>query len=222
MDRIRVLITDDHAIVRDGLRLLLETADDLDVVGEASDGAEAVSQVEATRPDVVLMDLRMPNMDGIEATGQLRAGFPEVAVVVLTTYGDDDLLLRALRAGARGYLLKDTARGALFDTIRAAAQGRSLLSGDMLDRVLAARLGETAGGAPAPSEAAAGPTVVLTAREREVLLLAAEGLRTRDIGRRLGVGERTVKSHLASIYLKLDVPSRAAAVAKAAQLGLLR
>ncbi|SHJ45747.1 two component transcriptional regulator, LuxR family [Tessaracoccus bendigoensis DSM 12906] len=221
MGRIRVLIADDHAIVRDGLRLLLETADDLDVVGEAADGAEAVAQVESTGPDVVLMDLRMPHLDGIEATGQVRARFPQTEVVVLTTYGDD-LLLRALRAGARGYLLKDTARDALFDTIRAAAQGRSLLTGDVLERVLSARLSEASPSDETPTEGQGMPTVVLTPREHDVLLLAAEGLRTRDIGRRLGIGERTVKSHLASIYLKLDVPSRAAAVARAAQMGLLR
>jgi len=215
MPVIRVLLADDHPIVRDGPRLVLETADDLEVVGEASDGVEALALVGSDRPDVVLMDLRMPGMDGIEATRRVREEFPEVEIVVLTTYGDDDLLLRALRAGARGYLMKDTARAVLLDTIRAAALGRSLLSGDVLARVLGAS--SEVAGAPVTVP----PAAILTPREHEVLALAAQGLRTRDIGRRLGLSERTVKSHLASTYLKLDAPSRAAAVARAARLGLL-
>ena len=133
---IRVLLVDDHEVVRRGLQLLLETSDDIEVVGEASDGAEALSAVEQTQPDVVLMDIRMPRVDGIEATERLRVEHPGVAVVILTTYNEDELLLRGLRAGARGYLLKDTNQAQLESTIRAAATGGALLQADVLSRVL--------------------------------------------------------------------------------------
>ena len=218
---IRVLLVDDHEVVRQGLRLLLETSDDIDVVGEASDGAEALRAVADAQPDVVLMDIRMPRLDGIEATERLRVDHPEIAVVILTTYNEDALLLRGLRAGSRGYLLKDTNHQQLEHTIRAAAAGDALLQADVLARVLASRAepGPAAGEvAPGPAAAPAG----LTRRETEVLRLAADGLRTRDMAAALYVGERTVKAHLASIYLKLEVGTRAAAIARAHQLGLLR
>lgn len=233
---IRVLLVDDHEIVRQGLRLLLETSDDIDVIGEASDGAEALRAVADTQPDVVLMDIRMPRVDGIEATERLRVDHPDVAVVILTTYNEDALLLRGLRAGARGYLLKDTNHQQLEHTIRAAAAGDALLQADVLARILAARtevdssaaeaaLGSSGAASPtggAGGTAAAARAVGLTQREAEVLRLAAEGLRTRDMAAALYVGERTVKAHLASIYLKLEVGTRAAAIARAHQLGLLR
>ena len=235
---IRVLLVDDHEVVRQGLRLLLETSDDIDVVGEASDGAEALRAVADAQPDVVLMDIRMPRLDGIEATERLRVDHPEIAVVILTTYNEDALLLRGLRAGARGYLLKDTNHRQLEHTIRAAAAGDALLQADVLARVLAPRTeaGSAAEAAPGPADGAgpAGPagaagaagaaarSAGLTRRETEVLRLAADGLRTRDMAAALYVGERTVKAHLASIYLKLEVGTRAAAIARAHQLGLLR
>ena len=218
---IRVLLVDDHEVVRQGLRLLLETSDDIDVVGEASDGAEALRAVADAQPDVVLMDIRMPRLDGIEATERLRVDHPEIAVVILTTYNEDALLLRGLRAGSRGYLLKDTNHQQLEHTIRAAAAGDALLQADVLARVLASR----AEPGPAAGEVAPGPAAALaglTRRETEVLRLAADGLRTRDMAAALYVGERTVKAHLASIYLKLEVGTRAAAIARAHQLGLLR
>ena len=221
---IKVLLVDDHEVVRQGLRLLLETNDDIDVVGEASDGAEALRAVADTQPDVVLMDIRMPRVDGIEATERLRVDHPGVAVVILTTYNEDGLLLRGLRAGARGYLLKDTNQQQLASTIRAAAAGDALLRADVLTRVLEARADssreseDAAPRAPAPGGLPAG----LTGRELQVLRLAADGLRTRDMAAALYVGERTVKAHLASIYLKLEVGTRAAATARAHQLGLLR
>lgn len=217
---IRVLLADDHEIVRQGLRLLLETSEGIEVVGEASDGAEALVAVAQTRPDVVLMDIRMPRVDGIEATERLRVDHPEVAVVILTTYNEDKLLLRGLRAGARGYLLKDTTRQQLEGTVRAAAAGDALLPADVLARVLSNR--EPSGGeSPAQPTAASLLPAGLTRRELEVLRLAADGLRTRDMASALYVGERTVKAHLASIYLKLEVGSRAAAIARAHHLGLL-
>ncbi|MEZ5089520.1 MAG: response regulator transcription factor [Micropruina sp.] len=216
---IRVLLVDDHEVVRQGLRLLLETSDEIEVVGEASDGVEALRAVADDQPDVVLMDIRMPRLDGIEATERLRVDHPEVAVVILTTYNEDALLLRGLRAGARGYLLKDTNHRQLEHTIRAAAAGDALLQADVLARVLASP------GDPGRTNAD-GPTAALpaglTGRELEVLRLAADGLRTRDMAKALFVGERTVKAHLASIYLKLEVGTRAAAIARAHQLGLLR
>ena len=134
---IRVLIADDHMVVREGLRAILETAPDLLPVGEATDGAEAVRLVQETTPDVVLMDLRMPGMDGIEAIRRIEARYPDVQVVILTTYDDDDDIVRGLCAGARGYLLKDTGRNALFDAIRAAARGESLLPAEVIDKVVA-------------------------------------------------------------------------------------
>ncbi len=222
---IRVLLVDDHDIVRQGLRLLLETNDDIDVVGEASDGAEALRAVADLRPDVVLMDIRMPRVDGIEATERLHRDHPEVAVVILTTYNEDGLLLRGLRAGARGYLMKDTTQEQLAGTIRAAAAGNALLHADLLARVLTSADAPPGAAPDSPASTPAtgsGGSAGLTTREREVLRLAADGLRTRDMAAALYVGERTIKAHLASIYLKLEVGTRAAAIARAHQLGLLR
>src|SRR5574339_307074 len=134
---IKILIADDHLIIRQGLRLILETENDFELVGEASDGAEALSLCKKLNPDVVLMDLRMPNMDGLTAIERLRSEQPEIAVVILTTFNEDELMFRGLQAGARGYLLKDTDRSTLFDTIRAAAHGETLLKPEILARVLA-------------------------------------------------------------------------------------
>src|SRR5829696_1738251 len=133
---IKILIADDHLIIRQGLRLILETENDLELVGEASDGNEAVRLCKKLNPDVVLMDLRMPNMDGLTAIEKLRVEQPHIAVVILTTFNEDELMLRGLRAGARGYLLKDTDRNTLFNTIRAAARGETLLKPEILARVL--------------------------------------------------------------------------------------
>jgi DNA-binding NarL/FixJ family response regulator/signal transduction histidine kinase len=209
---IRILIVDDHEIVRDGLRLLLEDEADFVVAGEAGDGAEAVRLTGELRPHVVLMDLRMPGLGGLEAIEQIRARWPEVAVVILTTYNEDELIVRGLRAGARGYLLKDTKRQTLFDTLRAAARGDALLQPDILARALS----------QGPStESSSRETSPLTEREREVLAGVARGERSTEIAARLGISERTVKAYLSSIYAKLGVDSRAAAIAVAAERGLL-
>ncbi len=133
---IKILIADDHLIIRQGLRLILETETDFELVGEASDGAEALSLCKKLKPDIVLMDLRMPNMDGLTAIEKLRIEQPEIAVVILTTFNEDDLMLRGLQAGAHGYLLKDTDRNTLFNTIRAAARGETLLKPEIMARVL--------------------------------------------------------------------------------------
>jgi len=211
---IRILIADDHLIIRQGLRLILETEDDFEITGEACDGAEAVRLCAELHPEVVLMDLRMPGMDGLTAIEKLRASHPEIAVVILTTYNEDDLMLRGLQAGARGYLLKDTDRESLFITIRAAARGETLLKPEIMTRVLSrAKLGT-----PRQDNS---PALELTERERDVLAAAAKGERSKEIAVQLGITERTVKAHLASIYSKWGVDSRAAAIAVAAQKGLL-
>jgi NarL family two-component system response regulator YdfI len=213
---IRVMITDDHLIVREGLRLILETTDTIEVVGEAVDGAECLRLVPELKPDVILMDLQMPRMDGITAIGHLRSDFPDIAIVILTTYNEDDLMIRGLQAGARGYLLKDSSREHLLDSIHAAAKGETLLKPEILARVLAPQ--------PTPkpvTSAVAQADSMLTERELEVLQCAARGERNKEIAYKLGITERTVKAHLQSIYQKYGVDSRAAAVAVAAQKGLL-
>jgi len=209
---IKILIADDHLIVRQGLRLILETETDFELVGEASDGAEALKLCKKLKPDVVLMDLRMPNMDGLTAIEKLRSEQPDIAVVILTTFNEDELMLRGLQAGARGYLLKDTDRNTLFDTIRAAARGETLLKPEIMARVL---------GQKYTSKNETSSDINLTDREFEVLEAVARGERSKEVASHLGISERTVKAHLASIYQKLGVDSRAAAIAVAAQKGLL-
>ena len=211
-DAIRLLIADDHLIVRQGLRLILETEDGFELVGEASDGAEAVKLAGELHPDVIMMDLRMPGMDGLTAIEQLAEKQPEIAIVILTTFNEDDLMVRGLRAGAKGFLLKDTNRETLFDSIRAAARGETLLKPDVMSRLLAQT--------QAPSEAKSQPeNIDLTEREMEVLQAAAQGKTSKEIAFALGISERTIKAHLASIYQKLKVDSRAAAIATAAGRG---
>lgn len=210
---IKILIADDHLIIRQGLRFILETENDFELIGEASDGNEAVSLCKKLKPDVVLMDLRMPNMDGLTAIEKLRDEQPNIAVVILTTFNEDELMLRGLQAGARGYLLKDTDRNTLFDTIRAAARGETLLKPEIMARVLSQN---------AITKTEAHGPINLTERELEVLNAVARGERSKEIAVQLGISERTVKAHLASIYNKLGVDSRAAAIAVAAQSGLLK
>ena len=211
---IKILIADDHLIIRQGLRLILETEDEFELVGEAADGAEALRLCQNLQPDVVLMDLRMPNMDGLTAIEKLHIGQPGIVVVILTTFNEDELMFRGLQAGARGYLLKDTDRSTLFNTIRAAARGETLLKPEVMARVLAHT-------SMAVTEEQPDGYVNLTDRELEVLKLVARGQRSKEVALRLGISERTVKAHLASIYSKLGVDSRAAAIAVAAQMGLL-
>jgi NarL family two-component system response regulator YdfI len=223
---IRILIADDHRIVREGLRLILESQAGFTLIGEAADGVEAVRMAEELHPDVILMDLRMPGMDGIAAIQSIRGRDPQAAIVILTTYNEDDLMIRGLRAGARGFLLKDTDREALFRAIRSAARGETLLQPDVIERVLAC----TGDGMdrrmdlsqPAPAAVSAQAESGLSAREQEVLSAVARGKRSKEIASDLGITERTVKPHLESIYNKLGVDSRAAAIAVAAQKGWLK
>jgi len=207
---IRILVADDHEVVRDGLKLILETEEDFEVIGEAGDGANAIQLAEELHPDVILMDLRMPGMDGLQALEKIHSHWPDIAVVILTTYNEDDLMVRGLRAGARGYLLKDTNRQTLFNSLRAAARGEALFLPEIIARVLNQTSAEKRS-----------PTSPLTERELEVLRLAANGERSKEIALHLGISERTVKAHLDSVYNKLSVDSRAAAVATAIERGLL-
>jgi NarL family two-component system response regulator YdfI len=211
-DPIRILVADDHLIIRQGLRLILETQDGFELVGEAADGAEAVRLSAELKPEVVLMDLRMPGMDGLTAIEHLRVEQPEIAVVILTTFNEDDLMMRGLRAGARGYLLKDTDRETLFNTIRAARRGETLLKPEIIARVLS-ETGRTNTMTSVQTD--------LTERELEVLRAVAQGERSKEIAISLGISERTVKAHLASIYNRLGVDSRAAAIAVASRRGLI-
>jgi DNA-binding NarL/FixJ family response regulator len=205
---IRVLICDDHPVVRDGLASMLSHRAEFAVIGEAADGAEAVQLASVLRPDVVLMDLRMPKMDGVAATTRILKASPAIRVVVLTTYDTDADILQAVAAGAIGYLLKDTPRERLYAAIRDAAAGRTALGPVATDRLLR-RSRE-------PADTA------LTSREIEVLDLVRRGHSNRSIGTRLHITEATVKTHLLHAFTKLGVDDRTAAVDQAMRRGLLR
>jgi len=219
--RIRVVVVDDHQIVRDGLRLILQIeGKDMEMVGDASDGTSALRLIEKVQPDVVLMDLRMPGMDGLEAITQIRARWPNIAVVILTTYNEDDLMLRGLRAGACGYLLKDVNRETLLHSIRRAARGETLLQPEVFSRLLSLTQSAASSDA-APERAPKADRVELTERERSILTGVARGERSKEIAARLGITAATVAAHLTNIYAKLGADSRASAVAIALQRGLL-
>ena len=211
--RIRLLIVDDHPVVRDGLRGILEGSPDFEVVGEAANGAEAVTRARALRPDVVLMDLRMPDVDGVTAIKRLAELGVEARVLVLTTYDTDADVVPAIEAGATGYLLKDSPRGDLLRAVRAAAHGEAVLSPSVATRLLGQVRGQGRGQGRAPEP--------LSARELDVLALIARGCSNRDAAVRLFISEATVKTHLLHIYAKLGVNDRAAAVAVGFERGLL-
>jgi DNA-binding NarL/FixJ family response regulator len=205
---IRLVLADDHPVVRDGLRGMLASQADFEVVGEAGSGREAVRLVERERPDVVLMDLQMPDLDGVAATAEIVARFPASRVLVLTTYDTDADILRAVEAGATGYLLKDAPRERLFPAIRAAARGETVLAPTVATR-LVGRLRLPAGEA-------------LTAREVEVLERVATGASNADVAAGLYISEATVKTHLLHIFAKLGVDDRTAAVVAALERGIIR
>ncbi|MBS1907761.1 MAG: response regulator transcription factor [Actinobacteria bacterium] len=207
MSALTLLVVDDHPVVRDGIVGMVGSAEDIEVVGEASDGAEAVARAEVLAPDVVLMDLRMPRMDGVAALREFaRRGIPS-RVVVLTTFDADADVLPAIAAGATGYLLKDASRDELLAAIRGAAVGKTVLAAEVASRLV--------GRVRAPEAS------LLTPRELEVLGLVADGATNRAAGDRLHLSEGTVKTHLLSIYAKLGVGDRAAAVAEGFRRGLL-
>ncbi|HML22465.1 MAG TPA: response regulator transcription factor [Aggregatilinea sp.] len=200
-DRIRILIVDDHTIVRKGLRALLVTKEDLEVVGEASSGEEALAQAAALRPDVILMDLSMPGMGGIEATRQLTAEYPEIRILVLTSFVTDDLVFPAIKAGALGYLLKDSDPADLVRAIHEVYQGDSSLH-PTIARMLLAELTHADTHTPPPE------TQVLTTREVEIARLIARGLSNRAIADQLTIAETTVRAHVSNILSKLHLASR--------------
>lgn len=204
---ISVMLVDDHPVVRVGLRGMLEAADDLRVVGEAGSGDEALVLVGALQPDVVLMDLRMPGTDGVAATAQIVERHPTVRVLVLTTYDTDADILRAVEAGATGYLLKDTPVAVLIDAIRAASRGETVLAPPVAARLV------TRMRAPVAEQ--------LTPREVQVLTLVGQGLSNVEIGRELFIGEATVKTHLLRAFAKLGVNDRTAAVTAAIARGII-
>jgi DNA-binding NarL/FixJ family response regulator len=206
---IHVLIVDDHSVVRRGLRMFLEDDPEIEIVGEARDGAEAVAQAQALKPDVVLMDLLMPVMDGIAATGVIRQQLPDTEVIALTSVLEDASVTGAVNAGAIGYLLKDTRSDELCRAIKAAAAGQVQLSPGA-----AARLLREVRGPDSPE--------ALTARETDVLRLLAEGKANRQIGADLSIGENTVRTHVSNILAKLGVRSRTQAALYAAQIGLVK
>jgi DNA-binding NarL/FixJ family response regulator len=205
---VRILISDDHPVVRAGLRGMLSGEPDFEVVGEAENGKEAVALTGEHRPDVVLMDLRMPEMDGVTAIGRIRAEHPEVQILVLTTYESDADILRAIETGATGYLLKETPREELFGAIRLVAEGKSPLAPGVAARLMQ-RMRDT-------NEEG------LSTREIEVLELVARGTSNKEIAKQLWVSETTVKSHMLHIFDKLDVTDRTAAVTAALKRGIIR
>ncbi|AQW50883.1 LuxR family transcriptional regulator [Streptomyces hygroscopicus] len=203
---IRVLLADDHPVVREGLSAMLESAEGITVVGQAGSGEEAVVQAVALRPDITLLDLRMGGMDGVEATGQILRQVPGCKVVIVTTYEDDSDILRAVEAGAAGYLLKGSSRQELIDAVQTAARGETVLTPSLAGKLFRSRTVE-----PSP----------LSGREREVLRLVGRGLTNAEIGAELFVSEATVKTHLLRSFKKLGVSDRTAAVMKAMERGFL-
>ena len=211
----KVLIVDDHFVVREGLKLVLETGEHFEVVGEAANGEEALRLVEETKPDVVLMDLNMPIMSGLEAMKQMKERGIAVPIIILTTYNEDELMMQGLALGAKGYLLKDTNSENLFRNIESAARGEMLLSGPVLERVLAFQAKEAE---PLVREHG----IMLTDKEAFILESVAQGYTSKRIALDMAVSERTIKSHLTSVYNKLGVDSRSQAVAVALERGLIR
>ncbi len=219
---IRVLLADDQTLIRQGIRLLLEIEEGIEVVGQAANGREALQQVESLHPDVVLMDVRMPEMDGVEATRELGRRFPEVKVIILTTFEDDETVFEGLKAGARGYLLKDISSEDMAAAVRKVAAGEALIEPRLTRKVLAefTRLA-TASASHTPAQGEADPAVSLTEREKEVLNALAQGLSNREIAEKLVITEGTVKNHVSNLIDKLGVRDRTQAILKGQVLGLI-
>ncbi|HSM55988.1 MAG TPA: response regulator transcription factor [Candidatus Sulfomarinibacteraceae bacterium] len=213
-DTIRILVADDHPVVRDGLVAILSTQQDLQVVAEAGSGEEVLTRVDQTRPDVILLDLEMPEMDGVATLRRLREEDPEARVIIFTAFDSDERILAAVQAGAQGYLLKGAPREEVFNAIRVVYEG-----GSLLQPVVASKLLKQMSQNQTP---AAGQLEPLTPREQEVLQLLAQGLQNKEIAAELVISERTVKFHVSSILGKLGAGNRTEAVAVAVQHGLVK
>lgn len=213
MDPIKVLIADDQRLMREGLATLLALADDIDIVAQAGDGAEAIELAKDHRPDVILMDIQMPHVTGVEATTTIRSILPATQIIILTTFDDDEYLLAGLRAGACGYLLKDMPSEQLADAIRSAAKGQSPIGPEMARKLVNLVTHSPIAPPPAVSD--------LSEREIEVLRLIAAGLSNKEIAEKLFIAEGTAKNHVSNILSKLEARDRAQAVARAKELNLL-
>jgi len=222
MGKIRVLIVDDHPVVLEGLHNMLSTDRNIEIVGEAGDGAEAVKMVADKEPNVVMMDIRMPGMDGVQATRRIKQRSPTTAVIVLTMYDTDAYVVDAVRAGASGYLLKDAPRELVLDTIRAVNSGASLIKTSLLTDAISSLVQSQKGYQPAEADSPEGNIEHLTAREREVLKLAALGHSNKEIARELSITQDTVKKHMQSILGKLHASSRIHAVIQATRAGIIK
>jgi DNA-binding NarL/FixJ family response regulator len=213
VEEIRILIVDDHPVVREGIGSMLKKEADFKMVGEASNGLEAIEKARELSPDVVLMDLRMPEMDGVEAISRIKAEKPEVKFIILTTYSDDEYIFKGIAAGARAYLLKDAPRDELFKAIRMVSRGESLIQPVVASRVLD-KLAELSRKTPAAE--------TLSDREIEVLRLMAGGQSNKDIADHLSITQSTVKTHITSIFQKLNVTTRTEAVTNALKKGIIQ
>ena len=211
--KIKILIADDHPVVREGLSTMLSRERDIQVVGEAENGTEAIKKTRELQPDIILMDLRMPEVDGVEAMRQIKVNNPDMKFIVLTTYDNDEYIFKGIEAGARAYLLKDAPREELFEAIRAVYRGESLIQPAVAGKVLD-RLAELSRQVRAPE--------VLSEREVEVLMLIAKGTGNKLIATSLCIGESTVKTHIQSIFQKLGVSDRTEAVTEAIKKGIIR
>ena len=213
MEVIRIMIADDHPVVREGLSAMLSREEDIRVVGEAENGVQAVSKARELRPDIVLMDLRMPELDGVEAMRQIGDHDPNIKFIVLTTYDNDEYIFRGIEAGARAYLLKDAPRQELFKAIRGVYKGESLIQPAVAGKVLD-RFAQLSRQTQVPE--------ALSERELEVIKLMARGSANKEIAAELFISESTVKSHIASIFQKLEVNDRTGAVTQAIRKGIIR
>lgn len=220
IESITVLIVDDHTVAREGLRAMLADIPQVEVVGEAVDGQEAMSQMAELRPSVVLMDVRMPGLDGLETTRRLKADYPTAAVIMMTSYDDEALVIEAVRVGASGYLLKDASHDLLSHTIGAVASGGILIKASLLGKVLSSLSTPADSSEAQPPESP--PIEPLTPREQSVLRLLAEGETNREIADRLSLAEVTVKKHVQSIMAKLQASHRTHAAIKGMRLGLIK
>lgn len=211
----KVFIVDDHWVVREGLKLILETNSQYEVAGEAEEGRTALSLIEELAPDVILMDLNMPGMSGLETMEALRDRNNKTPVIILTTYNEDDLMIKGLSLGAKGYLLKDTSRENLFRTLESALRGETLLQPEITAKVFADRLKKETPPVPVREQ------TLISEKEMFILQSIARGCRSKEIAFDLGISERTVKAHLTNIYNKLGVDSRSEAVAVSVERGIL-